>query len=221
MIRTTFTLVLTAALMTVIQPLVAQSQSARESAAQSAPFAHDGVARDAARYEAWLKGNWRKSSTPVRRHRATGFRLLGAANEPRAASRAFAQAIANDGRDAASWVGLARALLAIPTKELQGAERYNIPVNASGAAYFGYQRASDKRMQAQALAVLGQALARRSYWRPALDAYKTSLKLVDDAAVRQVYDDLHGQKGFRIITYKVENETSSPRLCIEFSESLK
>ena len=54
----------------------------------------------------------------------------------------------------------------------KGNERYDLPVNASGAAYIAYQRAQDDGHKARALAVLGDALERRSFWRPAIDALK-------------------------------------------------
>ena len=90
-----------------------------------------------------------------------------------------------------------------------------------GRAYLGYTRAGDDRERSVALAVVAEALARRSYWRPALDAYKTSLALNDSAAVRQAYNELRATRGFRITNYKVESESPSPRLCISFSEPLK
>ena len=85
----------------------------------------------------------------------------------------------------------------------------------------GYTRATDDRERSVALAVVAEALVRRSYWRPALDAYKTSLALGDSEAVRQAYNALRATRGFRITNYKVESESQSPRLCIEFSEPLK
>ncbi len=189
--------------------------------AQTPQFKHDGVARDAERYEVWLRKNWKPNDVPAGRLRAEGYRLLDGEKDQRGASRAFAQAAVNDHSDAAAWVGLARALLAIPRSAQRGSERYNIPVNAGGAAYLGYQRADQDAVKGEALAVLAEALARRSYWRPALDAYRTSLALHDDSVVRKAYDTLRAQRGFRIITYKVENETVSPRLCVSFSERLK
>lgn len=191
------------------------------ASAQTPVFKHDAIARDGARYEAWLKKNWKAGQEPAARHRSNGYSILRQGNDPRAASREFAQAIVAEPADAPSWMGLARALLAIPENNLRGSERYNIPVNASGAAYLGYQRAGDDRQRGEALAVVAQALARRSYWRPALDAYKTSLALNDNATVRQAYDELRATRGFRITNYKVENESASPRLCVEFSEPLK
>ena len=116
---------------------------------------------------------------------------------------------------------LARALLAIPKKNYRGSERHTVPVNASAAAYVAYQRSNAKRQRAEALAVTAEALVRRSYWRPALDAYKISLTIQGDADVQQAYDALRAERGFRVVNYEVENETATPRLCVVFSEPLK
>ena len=105
--------------------------------------------------------------------RDTGKSAL--ANDARAASRAYAGAVVADDKDAEAWIGLARALLAIKVDPNKGSERYDLPVNASGAAYVAYQRAQDAEQKARALAVLSAALQRRSYWRPAIDALKASL----------------------------------------------
>lgn len=191
------------------------------ASAQQLVFSHQGAERAGERYEAWLQKQLTPTDRRGYRQRANGFQALNEENDPRAAMRWFAQAVVNDRKDAVSWIGLAQALLAIPRKELKSSERYRFPSYASGAAYIGYQRALQTRTQGEALAVLAAALARRSYWRPALDAYKTSLALRDDAGVRQAYDKLYATRGFRILNYNVENETSKPRLCITFSELLK
>ena len=57
---------------------------------------------------------------------------------------------------------MASALLATTPDPKQSSERYDLPVNASGAAYRAYERANSPAMKARALAVLGQALQRRS-----------------------------------------------------------
>ncbi len=189
--------------------------------AQQPAFSHQGVEMDGKRYEGWLRKNWQSHDRNSNSQRADGFKVLSEGNDPRAASRLFAQAVVNNPNDAIAWIGLAQALLAIPRKDMQGSEHYNIPANASGAAYLGYLRARNERGRGEALAVLAEALARRSYWRPALDAYKASLKLHDNATVRQAYDALQATRGFRILDYTVENETATPRVCIEFSELLQ
>ncbi len=68
--------------------------------------------------------------------------------------------------------------------------------------------------------MLGDALQRRSYWRPAIDALKTSLALADNGAVRETYDKLRSEHGFRMTDYKAEAEMAAPRLCLQFSEAL-
>ena len=124
------------------------------------PFAHQGVKEDAQRYEAYLKSNWKLSGKSAADLRREGDRALR--SDARAASRAFAGAVVADGRDADAWIGLSRALLAIPADPNKDSERYDLPVNASGAAYIAYERAKDDPQRARALAVLGDALVRRS-----------------------------------------------------------
>jgi alpha-2-macroglobulin len=57
-------------------------------------------------------------------------------------------------------------------------------------------------------------------WRPAIDAYRASLDRADIAQVRNIYEDLREKHGFRILNYKVDNESASPRVCFQFSEPL-
>ena len=92
--------------------------------------------RDAERYETYLKTNWKLGDRKPADLRQDGERTLG--QDPRGASRSFAGAVVADGKDAAAWIGLARALLAIPADPEKGSERYDLPVNASGAAYIAY-----------------------------------------------------------------------------------
>jgi alpha-2-macroglobulin len=77
-----------------------------------------------------------------------------------------------------------------------------------------------KAEQAVALAWLGEVFVRRSMWRPAIDAYRASLDRADIAQVRNIYEDLREKHGFRILNYKVDNESASPRVCFQFSEPL-
>ncbi|MEE9546388.1 MAG: alpha-2-macroglobulin family protein, partial [Hyphomicrobium sp.] len=188
------------------------------ASAQERPFAHQGVERDAKRYEKYLRENWKAAGQNPAELRAAGESAL--AYDPRAASRAYAAAAVAGVKDAEAWIGLARALLAIKVDPNKGSERYDLPVNASGAAYLAYQQARNAQQKARALAVLGAALQRRSYWRPAIDALKASLALSDDGRVRSVYEKLRAERGFRMTNYKTESEAVSPRLCLQFSERL-
>lgn len=187
--------------------------------AEQRPFVHQGIARDAERYETYLKTNWKAGGQKSADLKAAGNRAM--ANDPRAASRSFAAAVNADDRDSDAWLGLARALLAIKADPDKGSERYDLPVNASGAAYIAYHRAGDAAHRARALGVLGDALARRSYWRPSIDALKLSLDLADNSRVRDSYEKLKAEHGFRLLDYKTDTEASSPRICLQFSENIQ
>ncbi len=188
--------------------------------AQIKTFTHTGIARDAQRFETWIKTNAKPGA-----HRAAELQSVArqatAASDQRGAARALAMALVLEPDNAEAWLQLATALLATTPDPKKSSERYDLPVNASGAAYRAYERASDPNMKSRALAVLGQALTRRSYWRPALEAYKISLALADNPEIRETYNTLRTEHGFRLVDYKVEQESSQPRVCIQFSEALQ
>ncbi|MET0640839.1 MAG: alpha-2-macroglobulin, partial [Hyphomicrobium sp.] len=188
------------------------------ASADPKPFLHQGVAADAKRYEAYLKANWKPSGKPPSALKAEAEKAF--ASDPRAASRALANAVSANDQDAAAWTRLAEALLAIPADPNNSSERYDLPIYASGAAYRGYQLANGNADKGHALFVLGRTLEARSYWRPAIDALSLSLTLADEQATREMYDRLRGQYGFRMIDYKTDNDATPPRLCLQFSEDL-
>ncbi|MCV0368237.1 alpha-2-macroglobulin [Filomicrobium sp.] len=188
------------------------------AAAQEAKFAHQQLEEDAKRYESYLVENWADRNANIKTLLAKGGQDLG--KDPRAASRSFAAAAGSARSNSAAWLGLARSLIAINPNQLNGSERYDIPVNASGAAYRAYQHASGNAQKAEALSVLADTLQRREFWRPALEALKVSLALADNPKVRATYDKLHSAHGFRMTDYSTQTETNSPRLCLQFSESL-
>jgi hypothetical protein len=130
-----------------------------------------------------------------------------------AAQSALAALIAKNPKESSAWLGYARFVNATGTT-------YEAKQAATAAAYRGYLRASRKADRAGALVLLAEFFAERQLWRPALDAYKASLALVENAPVRQVYTDLREKYGFRVLDYKVDNESSAPRVCFEFSEPL-
>jgi len=181
-------------------------------------FQHEGVADDAKRYETHVLQNWKRGAKPAAEVRKVAEKALK--TDPRAASREFATAVATDPKSAENWLGLARALLAIVPDEKQGSERYDLPVNASGAAYRAYELAATRPSQAAALAVLGEAMERRAYWRPAIEALRTSLALADAPDVAARFQKLRTEHFFRMTDYKTDTECASPRVCAVFSENL-
>ncbi|MEW5964141.1 MAG: alpha-2-macroglobulin [Pseudomonadota bacterium] len=181
-------------------------------------FAHSGIAKDAERYETYLKSNWKPGKAKPAELVAAGAKAL--AQDARLAARNYAMAVVAEEGNTRAWIGLARALLAIQPDPTKGSERYDLPVNASGSAYLAYLRAKDVATKAEALVVLSEALRKRSYWRPAIEALKTSLALVDDSTAREALDKLTAEHGFRMTDYKTDSDAERPRLCAQFSEPL-
>ena len=54
----------------------------------------------------------------------------------------------------------------------------------------------------------------------ALSAYKASLALVESQTVRAAYDDLSARQGFRVTGNTIDNDSATPRACVQFSETL-
>lgn len=141
-----------------------------------------------------------------------------AAGDPRAARLTWRAAVTVDPQRADAWVGLARADLDVrPQNNREAADLHS---EATAAAWQGYHETRTAAARADALAVLARALAARESWRPALEAYKTSLEIVNNPQVRAAYADLKARKGFRVIDNTVDSETASPRACIQLSEDL-
>ena len=88
------------------------------------------------------------------------------------------------------------------------------------AAYAAYQRATAPAAAGRRARAARQLFARHEMWRPALDAYRASLDRRDDEDARKTYEDMREKHGFRIVDYKVDNESASPRVCFNFSDSL-
>ena len=135
-----------------------------------------------------------------------------------AAQKLAAAAVAAAPKDPANW--LAYADVAIKADDAKANGRWELVTQGATAAYAAYQHSATPAAQAQALAALGDLLARHEAWRGALDAYKASLDRRDNIDVRKIYEAMREEHGFRILDYKVDNELSAPRVCFNFSEQL-
>lgn len=105
-------------------------------------------------------------------------------------------------------------------KAATSSEQTFLRERATTAAYIAYQRAKSPREEADALALLGRAMADRSLWRPALDSLRLSLDLREVADIRGQYEKLRAEHGFRLLDYTVDSDSASPRVCFQFSEEL-
>ena len=207
--------------LTVLPPLsfTASMMLSGSAYAETKGFAHAGVAKDGERYEAYLKTHWKPGTQRTDQLIAAAAKAAGA-KDARLAARNFAMAVVGEPKNAVAWIGLAEALLAITPDPNKGSEKFDLPVNASGAAYLAYERAGDTKTKAMALAVLGDALKRRAFWRPAIESLKASITLVADPRVQASLDKLAAEHGFRMTDYRIDSEAANPRICLQFSEML-
>ncbi len=111
------------------------------------------------------------------------------------------------------WIALARAA---------GIAKNNGSADSEGtlAAINGYLLSRTTQARADALSVLGAALAKQQNYRQALTAYKQSLALVSARTVQAAYNDLRERQGFRVSGNTVDADSANPRACVQFSEPL-
>ena len=143
---------------------------------------------------------------------------MAAGGDPRGAAEAWSAAIAISPDEPALWMGLASAASGIAAANANDAWTWR--QNATSAALNGYRLTRGAESRAESLSVLAVALESRSQPRPALEAYKASLALVSSPDVQAAFDDLRARHGFRVVDHTVDSDSRTPRVCIQFSESL-
>jgi len=191
-------------------------------AAEIKPFTRDDMASDAVRLTETLRfataaiGAQVKGKTPDQLRKEAA--AASAAANFDAAEKLAGAAITAAPKDPANW--LAYANVAINADDAKANDRYELVTRGATAAYAAYLRSTTPDAQAGALAALADLLARHELWRPALDALKESLDRRDVIDVRKTYEAMRAEHGFRILDYKVDNESTSPRVCFNFSEEL-
>jgi len=191
-------------------------------AAEIKPFTRDDMASDAVRLTETLRiatagiGAQVKDKTPDQLRKQAA--AASAAPNFDAAEKLAGAAITAAPKDPLNW--LAYSGVAIKADDAKANDRYELVTRGATAAYAAYLRSTTPDAQAGALAVLADLLARHELWRPALDALKASLDRRDAIDVRKTYEAMRAEHGFRILDYKVDNESTSPRVCFNFSEEL-
>lgn len=138
------------------------------------------------------------------------------AGNARLAAASLEQLIIKRPTDGALWLDLARQLAA--ATPLNESDAYALPGKMIGAGLRAYTLVATPQQEAAALNVAAQGFAAREIWRPALTAYKESLKLADDPAIREAYEKMRADHGFRVADYRIDNDMTPPRACFEMSE---
>lgn len=180
-------------------------------------YTNSELADQAVKLEAQIKtdaGPVTKAAATLRKDADTAFQK----NDFRTGMTVLGQAIAVAPEDAATWLRLARTVLQIRPRDDK--EKALLLDRATTAAYVAYQRASDRTLEGDSLAVLGRAFADRKQWRPALDVLRMSLDIRETAELRGQYERLRVDHGFRYLDYSVDSDAISPRACFQFSEGL-
>lgn len=146
--------------------------------------------------------------------------IVSLEENPHRARQAYESALSIQPDKATLWLELAKTIrkLALDNRQRNALRGYYR--DGSGAAFNAYRFAERDELKAEALSTLAYFLRGRSYWRPALNAYKASLDLVANEEIEEVYKTLRAEKGFRITNYSINSDLKQPQLCIQFSEQL-
>jgi alpha-2-macroglobulin len=180
-------------------------------------FKRDDLADSAIKLEAQIKseaGAVNKPAVALKTDADAAFKR----NDFRSGLQILGQIAATTPEDGSNWLRLAKTIFQI--RAASPSEQTFLMERASTAAYIAYQRAGNPGEEADALAVLGKALAERKLWRPALDALRLSLDQREVAEVRGQYEKMRDEHGFRLLDYTVDSDSASPRACFQFSEDL-
>ena len=182
------------------------------------PFKRDDLTDAAIKLEAQIKseaGQVTKTAAALRREADAAFQR----NDFRSGLQLLGQIVVVAPDDSANWLRLAKSVLQI--RPGNDRERALLLERAATAAYIAYQRSTGNAgEEADSLVVIARSYADRSVWRPALDALRISLDLREVAEVRQQYERMRENYGFRLLDYTVDSDASSPRVCFQFSENL-
>lgn len=180
-------------------------------------YVRNDLSADGQRLEERLKREVSTGGRPAAIALRDGLAAL-ARGDARAALPQANAAVVADPANAAAWRLMASAANAIEPRDYR--ERWELRERAISAAYLAYVRAQTKPEEAVSLGVLARTFQKNELWRPALTAYRLSLDIADNASLRTAYEDLRAQRGFRLISNKVDADAASPRACFEFSEPL-
>src|SRR5713101_5109792 len=175
------------------------------------PFQRGDLADAAIKLEAQIKaeaGQVTKPAAALRREADAAFQR----NDFRSGMQILGQIVAVAPDDSSNWLRLAKTVLQIrPSNER---ERSLLLERAATAAYIAYLRSGDSGEEAESLVIVARTYADRSVWRPALDALRVALELREVAEVRQQYERIREDHGFRLLDYSVDADAAAPRVCL-------
>src|SRR5262245_53032413 len=180
-------------------------------------YKRDDLADAAIKLEAQIKAEAGEVTKPIaalRREVDAAFQR----GDDRGGVQILGQIVAIAPDRSVTWLRLARNLRQLRPSDYR--EKNLLLERAAAAAYIAYQRSSDPTEEAESLVVIARTYADRQLWRPALDTLRISLETREVAEVRQEYERLREEHGFRLLDYTIDSDAASPRICFQFSEDL-
>ncbi|PCI05598.1 MAG: hypothetical protein COB78_03100 [Hyphomicrobiales bacterium] len=139
-------------------------------------------------------------------------------NNFRLAWRKYQSVLATNPDDVDNWLSVAAANI----RFLSGSQNrdYSIRRFLITVALNGYKSSRTLSTRARALNVLSQAFQQNRQYRSALESLKASLALQPSQSIAASYQRLRERYGFRVTGNNVDEETNTPRICVQFSEPL-
>lgn len=189
------------------------AEAAGQPTAGAKSYTNEELASDATRLEQQVKDDGAELAQKPIGELRSGLTTAVKQNQPDEALRYLAAMIAASPKDFSNWFAYSQYLA-------RTSDKYIVQKNATTAAFLAYLYAKTKADEATALARVGDQFAARKMWRPSLDAMRASLDLVNDPGLLAAYTKERETYGFRILQYKVDKDSASPRACFQFSEEL-
>lgn len=128
------------------------------------------------------------------------------------------QVLSKAPEDGELWRKMAQLLATDPA--ISGTNTYELQRRALAAGIKAYRFSKTPTDEAATLALVARAMTKLQNWRSALETYKASLALVENPEIRNTYEELLEQHGFRITDYEIDSDAAQPRACFQFSEPL-
>ncbi|HTM76889.1 MAG TPA: MG2 domain-containing protein, partial [Devosia sp.] len=146
-----------------------------------------------------------------------------AADNPAAAMLAYRQALGINDNDPAVWMKLASTALTQADAvrgQAEGDNSSDLGQVGLWAALNSFLQSEALDERAPAMAAIAQGLEYREMWRESIATYRAALALAPDSALEAHLDKVVAEHGFRITSNEVDSETTTPRVCVVFSDPL-
>ncbi|WP_237154091.1 alpha-2-macroglobulin family protein [Oryzibacter oryziterrae] len=134
------------------------------------------------------------------------------------AANALRKALALDPENGSLWSKFSDQAILVQSNDYN--VRDKMVTESTGAAINAYTRATTVDAQVEALNSLANSFVTRELWDFAIKTTRYRLSLQDDDAWRKAYEKWVAEHGFRVTDNSVDTESATPRICVQFSQSI-